>query len=206
MVHRANANDSQGILAVSRNVFKNFKCLKAFSTNVSILPAIISKAFFINRFLIENDESYKQLIPYVVLMHQKEIVTYTRYKGAEPRLRNMASFGFGGHVIKNDLGEDSLANINTLWNAAKREIIEEIGVVPHVPNDPSALINEDTTPVGRVHFGIVYLTEVGKEIYKSSLATEHANFRLVSLKELHLIQNLEPWSKIIAENLICKRI
>lgn len=206
MVQGTNANDSQGILAVNRNVFENLKCLKVFSTNVKILPAIVSKAFFIDRFLIENDKTYKQLIPYVVLTHQKKIVTYARNKGAEPRLRNMSSFGFGGHVIKSDLGEDSLANINTLWNAAKREIIEEIGIALHEPIEPSALINEDTTPVGRVHFGIVYLAEVGKEIYKSSLATEYANFRLVSLKELHLIENLEPWSKIIAENLICKRI
>lgn len=202
MGHKVDASKVCEVLAVKRRVLEDLDCLNEFSTDVGMLPIVISKAFFIDRCLIEDDTSYKQLIPYVVLMLNDTILTYTRRRGAESRLHDLVSFGFGGHVTKSDLGEDNLINTKTLWRAARREVLEETGIFLRLPSNPVALINEDVSQVGRVHLGIVYLAKVGKALAEPSLAIECAHLKLLSVKELCSIENREPWSKILAKNLI----
>ncbi len=206
MIYKTDVNELCKVLVVKRKVLESFNCLSEFSMDIGILSAIMDNALFISRRLIEEDASYKQLIPYVVLMRNNMVLTYIRHEGGEPRLQDLVSFGFGGHVTENDLGKESLTNINTLWNAAKREINEETGISLQESNEPIALINEDRTPVGRVHIGIVYLVDVGKTADESSLADECTDFKLMPVEELRVTEKMEPWSKILVENIMCTHI
>ena len=82
---------------------------------------------------MEQDPSYKQIIPYLVLRDG------SRY-----------SIGVGGHLNPGDGG---------LLGGLRREWDEELaaGFVPEFRL--VALLNDDTTPVGAVHLGAVYVGE-----------------------------------------------
>ena len=59
---------------------------------------------FIPRSIAENDPSYKQIIPYLVFMHQDAIfVMQRRSDASEVRLRNKYSIGIGGHIRQEDM-------------------------------------------------------------------------------------------------------
>jgi len=113
---------------------------------------------------VEEDNRYKQLIPYIVVVNDKgQILAYNRgWKGGEDRLKGRWAIGFGGHV--NDQDADWLDGLF-------REIREELdvpGAISHgwVPNQdtgssklhgPIGFINDDSDDVGRHHLGVVYV-------------------------------------------------
>ena len=202
MTRRIDTSELGNVLVVKRKVLRSFKCLCEFSRDIGMLPAIMDNALFMSRRLIEEDTSYKQLIPYVVLTHNKRVLTYIRHEGVEPRLQGMVSFGFGGHVTEKDVIKGSFADTNTLWNAAKREIKEETGISLRESNEPFALINEDRTAVGRVHLGIVYLIDMARTADEQSLTDECTDFKLMPVANVHATKKLEPWSKILAKNIV----
>ena len=52
----------------------------------------------------EQDPTFKQIIPYVLLVHDRQVFSYTRGKGAgEQRLVAHRSVGIGGHICQEDL-------------------------------------------------------------------------------------------------------
>ena len=57
--------------------------------------------------VLEQDESFRQIIPYVVLRCGGNYLTYTRgATGGESRLHAKISMGFGGHVDLPDIKTD----------------------------------------------------------------------------------------------------
>ena len=120
---------------------------------------------------LEQDDSYKQLIPYALIRYRKRYACYPR-KGSEKRLHALCSCGFGGHVEKTD----ATANLfSTLRNSLCRELKEECNL-SREPDDLrfAGFIHESETPVGRVHWGFVFVIEVEdpKEVCTSSEITE----------------------------------
>jgi len=110
---------------------------------------------WIPRNLAEKDPSYKQIIPYCVIVCANKTFTYSRNKnGNENRLHGKKSLGVGGHIEK----EDSINSENFYENAVKRELKEEIsldlGAIKS--NKIIGIINDDSNDVGKVHFGIVH--------------------------------------------------
>src|SRR5574343_244442 len=58
---------------------------------------------YIPRDEAEEDPTFLQIIPYVVLTHNSRVLQYTRMKGSgESRLRGKQSIGFGGHINPED--------------------------------------------------------------------------------------------------------
>lgn len=104
----------------------------------------------------EIDASLKQLIPYVVLRCGGQVFHYRRAGGGEQRLRAKRSVGIGGHICAADgaVGDDA-------YRAGMlRELREEVALPAGCRERCVGLINDDSTPVGQVHLGIVHLIDL----------------------------------------------
>lgn len=102
---------------------------------------------------MERDPAFKQVIPYLVLRDGPRYFLMRRTNaGGDPRLHGRYSIGVGGHLNPGDGG---------LLSGLRREWDEEL-VADFVPSfDLVALLNDDTTPVGSVHLGAVYVADAG---------------------------------------------
>lgn len=109
---------------------------------------------FMPRDLAEEDPEFKQIIPYMVLVCGPEIFYYTRGSGsAEKRLHAKRSIGVGGHINP----KDSKPGQSTLLAAMIRELQEEVIVSTNYTERRIGFLNDDSTPVGKVHLGLVHL-------------------------------------------------
>jgi len=105
---------------------------------------------------MEQDPSFKQLIPYCLFRWRGELFHYVRGRGqGESRLHSKRSVGVGGHVSATDATGES-----PYLEAMFREIAEEVCVDAPFQQRCLGLINDDSTEVGRVHLGIVHLFDV----------------------------------------------
>jgi predicted NUDIX family phosphoesterase len=108
---------------------------------------------------VEDDPSFKQIIPYVVFRCGNEVFCYTRGKSqGEARLHRLRSLGVGGHVAEADA--HGRATLEAYEEAMRRELDEEVDVSSDGSLVRVGLINDDSTPVGRVHLGVVHLYEL----------------------------------------------
>jgi predicted NUDIX family phosphoesterase len=105
----------------------------------------------------ENDPTFKQLIPYAVLRFGDQLFHYRRGQlGGEARLRALRSVGVGGHI---SLAEDA-QSADPYRAGMLRELNEEIEIRAKYREQILGLINDDSTPVGSVHLGVVHLLEL----------------------------------------------
>jgi predicted NUDIX family phosphoesterase len=105
---------------------------------------------------VEEDPGFKQIIPYVVFRCGDAVFCYLRGKSqGEARLHRLRSLGVGGHVSEEDAqGGKSL---DAYESAMRRELDEEVVVASPGRISRVGLINDDSTPVGQVHLGVVHL-------------------------------------------------
>src|SRR5690348_7546170 len=114
---------------------------------------------FLPRAAAEEDPTWKQVIPYVILAYGDRVFCYRRgQRSTETRLRALHSVGLGGHIRHSD---DSLftAPGRAAYDAGlERELNEEVEIAAPVIEDRLVgLINDDATPVGQVHIGLVHV-------------------------------------------------
>ena len=149
---------------------------------------------------VENDPSYKQLIPYVLFCHDdgagcETIFQYTRgMKQDESRLRGKRSVGIGGHISLKDSALNGGGS--AYFEGMARELAEEVSIETPYREQCIGLINDDETNVGRVHLGIVHLFDVERP---AVLARESeivdGSFRPVQ-EILPYLDDFEMWSQI----------
>lgn len=153
---------------------------------------------YMPRSVAENDPSFKQLIPYVVIRCGDQVYCYTRGKrGSETRLHDLWSLGVGGHIARED-GEVGRAAYDVGY---ARELAEEVEITSEYDDRIVGLVHDDRTPVGAVHFGIVHRLDLEQPLVKHrDPALAEAKFR--SLHEIHRdIDRFESWSAIVIENM-----
>lgn len=165
------------------------------------LPIITSSAklVYINRSEAEQDKRYKQLIPYVLVVCNGKILRYRRGKGGqETRLHGLYSVGIGGHISDEDSG--LFSKDLGYMDGMRREIMEEVAV-EEVKETPVAVINDDSTEVGSVHFGVVHVMHVANEkvVGRRSgiLAPEFIPFADAAKNP----SDYESWSRFCVESL-----
>ena len=96
----------------------------------------------------ENDPSWKQLIPYLLVRDGQRIFLMRRTRaGGDARLHDLFTIGVGGHVKPEDGG---------IVGGLKREWAEEIEADFEPDFRPLGLLNDDENPVGAVHLGLVF--------------------------------------------------
>ncbi len=162
----------------------------------------------VDRDICETDDSYLQLIPYVVIVNSSngDIFIYKRgTSGNEDRLHDLYSIGVGGHV--ETTGDDIYT---VLKECAVREIEEEIGYVCDEAEEEqiynqltnfSLNIYDDSNDVGKHHLGICFPFYASDDKLKSLSMEDNVitNTQWKSSKDLELdimdnIIILETWS------------
>lgn len=157
--------------------------------------------FYEKRGSAEQMPELKQPVGYCLIVNPKlgKIFAYQRsqvdQEYGEKRLQGKWSWGIGGHMEKVDEG-----NQNPIEASMLRELAEEVEIDSDCDFEVLGYINDDNTPVGQVHFGILYLV-------KTTLAQvqardkEIAHGGLVELTKIIEILNdprcqVESWSEI----------
>jgi predicted NUDIX family phosphoesterase len=151
---------------------------------------------FMVRDLAERDEHYKQLIPYVVLRFGESVFSYVRgKKSSEARLVAMRSIGVGGHIEPVDQSMFS-SDRDMYLEAARREVSEEVRLDSPYHESIVALINDDSTDVGKVHLGIMHIWDLAepKVTKREGLITQLGFVPIERLKAN--LEELETWSRI----------
>lgn len=160
---------------------------------------------FIKRKEAENNPAYKQLIPYAILHCNGKVFVYRRGKLlAEKRLHGNFSLGVGGHIAVTD---PSLFG-TSYEDGLKREINEEVYVESNYTQRISALLNDDSNDVGKVHLGIVHSLALEKPLVRpKEKSINETGFS--TIEELQKdIDKFESWSQICIrqiERLILKK-
>jgi predicted NUDIX family phosphoesterase len=152
---------------------------------------------------VEDDPGYKQIIPYVVFRFNDTVFCYTRGKSqGEVRLHRLRSLGVGGHVSEEDAQGGK--TLEAYESAMRREIDEEVHVACTGRVRRVGLINDDATPVGRVHLGVVHLFELdAPQVSAREDGLADAEFK--SLAEIGAIKNeFESWSQICIDSLLSR--
>ncbi len=146
------------------------------------------------RDVMEADPSYKQIIPYLVLRDGTRFFLMRRTTaGADARLHGRFSIGVGGHLNPGDDG---------LLGGLEREWHEEL-VAEFVPAFRLvALLNDDTTAVGTVHLGAVYLADAaGRPV--TIRETDKLSGAFVEPGEVAAVADrLETWSRLVYDFLV----
>lgn len=147
---------------------------------------------------MEEDPSYRQIIPYVVLTRGDEVLVLRRLKkGGEKRLHGLLSIGVGGHINP----VDEAGRGETLMRGLRREVDEEVEVEHELSLEPVGVINEETNEVGSVHLGFMFRMEVEGEA--SVRETEKLEGLWVKKTELAALrEQMEGWSKIAMEAIV----
>ena len=200
----ANAPKEEMVLVIRRALFDKLGSFHGLNFDVArYLPPILAREnnLFMPRSAAENDPGFKQIIPYVLLTHHGKVLQYVRGKKAgEQRLVAKASIGIGGHL--NDRDENLFSFDQTAYLAGvRREVGEELILQSGYQNHIRALLNDDTTEVGRVHLGIVHVFELETaQVAKREVGiTQIAFLSPEELRERR--ERLETWSQICLDGL-----
>ena len=148
---------------------------------------------FLKRSHAETNSTYKQIIPYAILIYKEKVFRYKRGRSlTERRLHDFYSIGVGGHVSKKSSGDFHQLCRESL----EREIEEELILECSYENKLSALLNDDSNEVGKVHLGIIHLLSLKEERAKGKEeAIREAGF--VNIDSLsNNLHSFENWSKI----------
>lgn len=167
------------------------------------LDALLARGnnFFLPRARAETDLTHKQIIPYAILACGDRVLHYVRGKKAgEQRLVAKGSIGIGGHM--NDSDESLFAWDERAYRAGvEREVNEEIQIDTPFSDKIVALLNDDTTEVGRVHLGIVHVFRLDEpKVRKREAMITNLSF-LTKEELLERRDNLETWSQICVDQL-----
>jgi len=189
------------VLCFERKLLEEIGVFQGLSLEVEkYLPLLASSPLvYLNRGEAEQDRRYKQLIPYVLVICGEKILRYQRGKGGgEKRLHGLYSVGVGGHISEEDNGASS--NDRGYQAGMRRELMEEIAI--DAANEPAlAAINDDSTEVGYVHFGVVHIVRVPDESI-AHRPSEISCPEFVTFAEAAKNPGgYESWSRLCLENL-----
>ena len=152
------------VLCFERRLLEEVGVFQGISLEVEkYLPVVTSSSrlVYLNRSEAEHDKRYKQLIPYVLVICGDRILRYRRGRGGqETRLHGLYSVGIGGHISEEDHGLFSQGP--GYHDGMRRELMEEVAI-DEVKEVAVAVINDDSTEVGCVHFGVVHVMPVAHD-------------------------------------------
>ncbi len=162
-------------------------------TAPQIIDVIEKTHFFILRADAEVSPQFRQIIPYVVVTHGDDVFTLRRTpKQSEARLHHKVSIGVGGHINPG----------HGIVEGMQKELDEEIEVAGDYDLDFAGILNDDSTDVGRVHLGVVYvLRSAGTNVRVRE--TEKMTGQWLHKRELApLREDMETWSQIVYDAIL----
>jgi predicted NUDIX family phosphoesterase len=195
------------VLVVPTTLFHELGHFQGFSGDAErYLSTLLSPQHtsFRPRSEMEEDPSFKQLIPYVIFRYRDaagrvHLFQYTRGKGqGEGRLHSKRSIGIGGHISAEDSGDTLSA---AYQEGMRRELAEEVAIDTPYSERRAGLINDDQTEVGKVHLGVVHIFDVEQPAVQPREADIiEAGFRPLD-EILADASRFETWSQICLDAL-----
>jgi len=190
------------VLCFERKLLENLGVFQGLSPEVEKYLSVVTSTpqlVYLNRSEAELDKRYKQLIPYVLIVCGDKILRYRRGKaGGEARLHGLFSVGIGGHISDEDNGQFS--RDRGYQAGMRRELIEEVGI--DVGSEPAvAAINDDSTEVGYVHFGVVHILRVADEGVTTGRTGIVAPEFVAISEAVKDLSGYESWSRLCLEQL-----
>ena len=154
-------------------------------------------SFFMPRSEVEDDPTFQQVIPYIVFRHGDRYLLTRRLKASsEKRLRQLFSLGVGGHINPGDVD-----NGDPVMDGLRREFEEEVEYAGEVNATLLGLINDDSSPVSRVHLALAFLVE-GSSPEIRIRETDKLAGELLTLEEMRIYYlEMESWSQIVYDRL-----
>ncbi len=203
---------TERVLVVPTELFHRLGHFQGFSDQVErFLPELFSAEHtsYRPRHEVEEDASFKQLIPYVIFRHRDaqgrlHVFQYTRGKGqGEGRLHSKQSVGIGGHISADDSpGEHAQSAYH---EGMRRELAEEVAIDASYKEQCVGLINDDQTEVGRVHLGVVHVFDIEQpSVRPLEVDIIEAGFRPIE-DVMADTSRFESWSQICLEALFGQR-
>ena len=194
----------ENILVIRRSLFDQLGSFHGLNFEPrKYLDAILSRGnnLFLPREQAEHDPTHKQIIPYAVITFEGKVLHYVRGKKAgEARLVAKGSIGIGGHM--NETDESLFALDEAAYRAGvEREVNEEIKIDTKFEDRIVALLNDDTTDVGRVHLGIVHIFKLAEPKVEKNEAMITALTFLNKEELTARRESLESWSQICLDSL-----
>lgn len=194
----------ENILVVPRTVLEELGSFQGLSFEVArYMPVLLDPGcnLFLPRSAAEEDPTHKQLIPYLVLRSGNRFLHYTRgHSGGEARLHAKGSIGIGGHINDGDTRAAHFDEASYL-RAVERELHEELVISGGYRQRIAALLNDDSTEVGRVHLGIVHIVDVDADAV-APREDAIANPQFLTTADLAARRGtLETWSQIVLDGL-----
>lgn len=159
-----------------------------------LLAAVARDGTFRPRSEVEEDPSWKQVIPYVALRDGERIFLMRRTRaGGDARLHERYSIGVGGHVNPDD--GNPLSGLAREWHEEVVAAFEPLFV-------PVGVLNDDEDPVGAVHLGLVFSADSGGRPV-SIRETDKLSGEFVPLSAVaDVADRLETWSSLLFEHLV----
>ena len=190
------------VLCFERKLLEDLGVFQGLSLDVEkYLPVVTASKniLYRNRSEAELDRRYKQLIPYVLIICNGKILRYRRGKGGgEKRLHGFYSVGVGGHISEEDNG--LFAEAVGYHDSMRRELMEEVAI-EGAKDVAVALINDDSSDVGYVHFGVVHVLEVSNEDVAGNRSGILAPEFVPIADATKDLSEYESWSKFCLEQL-----
>jgi predicted NUDIX family phosphoesterase len=166
---------------------------------VRLYRTIMKTHSFRERATVEEDEGYRQPIPYIIVENALgEFLQATRSKAqGESRLWGKHTIGVGGHVDEADsmyLGNYLCFPIQI---AAHREYKEETGWNDFGVFHLVGILVTNDTAVDRVHVGMVYHYITDQYELISPEKDHHAHKWVVRRELAEVHTNMELWSQLL---------
>ena len=171
--------------------------------NSEVLKRIIQNGLFRKRSELEEDPSFKQIIPYAIISNKESYCLFKRTSSqTEKRLHNKFSLGVGGHM---NPGNSKGPKEQYIINELKRELLEEVKLLNDCLIEDIefiGFINDDTIPVGRVHIGLLYNIHVSnKDVVINEPDMMTADW--IDKPDLaEFYEGMETWTKITFDSYI----
>jgi len=190
------------VLCFKRKLLEDLGVFQGISLDVDkYLPVVTASKniLYINRSEAELDRNHKQLIPYVLVICRDKILRYRRGKGGgEKRLHGLFSVGVGGHISEEDNG--LFAKAVGYNESMRRELMEEVAI-EGAQEAAVGVINDDSTDVGYVHFGVVHVLNVSNEDVAGNRSGILAPEFVPIAEATRDLSEYESWSRFCLEHL-----
>ena len=195
---------NENVLVIRRSLFDQLGSFQGLNFEPGkYLDAFLKRGnnFFFPRPEAENNPAYKQIIPYALIAFGNRVVYYVRGKKAgEQRLVAKGSIGIGGHMNERD--ESLFALDEQAYRVGvEREVNEEIKIDTQFDDRIVALLNDDTTDVGRVHLGVVHVFKLAEPKVEKREAMITGLTFLTKEELVARRESLETWSQICVDSL-----
>src|SRR5919106_1380224 len=194
----------ENVLVIRRELFDRLGSFHGLNFEPQkYLDAFLSRGnnFFLSRAEAEINPAYKQIIPYALIAFHNKLAYYVRGKKAgEQRLVAKGSIGIGGHM--NETDESLFAMDEAAYRAGvEREVNEEIKIDSPFEDRIVALLNDDTTEVGRVHLGVVHVFKLAEPKVEKREAMITGLTFLAKSELSARRETMETWSQICLDSL-----